>query len=306
MYHYVHDGIEGLPDLKYLHCEDFVSQLDYFQEQYGFVEKEAFYDSLKTGIPAKGVILTFDDGLKCHYSFVYKELKKRNLWGIFYVSSLAYTQNDLLDVHKTHLLIGLGKSGEILEALLSYVSGEHLIQGAVTEFEGYAYMNQNHDEASLKIKKIFNYFIDFKFRPALLDKLLHAFVPHDLLVASGYYLSREEMIEMHHHGMVFGSHTHSHALLSRLDSGEQYREIIRPFDLLGEFGVLDEISTFCFPYGGFKSFNESTIKTLEELDVRYSFNVEGRDITAGDLTKGRLYLPRFDCNEFPFGQCRVK
>lgn len=42
MYHYVRPYNPNLPKLKHLHIDDFCKQLDYFQENYGFIEKEEF------------------------------------------------------------------------------------------------------------------------------------------------------------------------------------------------------------------------------------------------------------------------
>ena len=40
---------------------------------------------------------------------------------------------------------------------------------------------------------------------------------------------------------------------------------------------------------------------LRKEKVTYSFNVESREITGEDYIASMNYLPRFDCNEFPFG-----
>ena len=83
MYHYVREFVPQMPNFKHLHFEDFCKQLDYFSAEYDFVSKEDFIDSFHSNNPLpKGVILTFDDGLSCHYNYVFKELKRRNLWGI--------------------------------------------------------------------------------------------------------------------------------------------------------------------------------------------------------------------------------
>ena len=71
-------------------------------------------------------------------------------------------------------------------------------------------------------------------------------------------------------------------------------------NMSGELGA----KTFCFPYGGFHSFNDDTIEILETENVHFSFNVEHRDIVENDLKDKKQYLPRYDCNQFLFGQVR--
>ena len=56
-----------------------------------FLTKEEFIDSFKTGNTKKGIVLTFDDGLHCHYNYVFKELKKtKPMGGILYIYSALY------------------------------------------------------------------------------------------------------------------------------------------------------------------------------------------------------------------------
>ena len=61
--------------------------------------------------------------------------------------------------------------------------------------------------------------------------------------------------------------------------------------------------TYCHPYGGFHTFDQNTIDLLNIENVGYSFNVEPREIDENDLINCRNFLPRFDCNHFPFGSC---
>ena len=42
MYHYVRPQTEYQPDYYYLDVDDFRSQLDYFEEEFGFVSKAEF------------------------------------------------------------------------------------------------------------------------------------------------------------------------------------------------------------------------------------------------------------------------
>ena len=81
MYHYIKPFDSEYPYFKNLDIDDFRKQLDYFQTKFGFVSKKDFINCLKTGKAVEGVILTFDDGLNCHYEYAYKELKKKGALG---------------------------------------------------------------------------------------------------------------------------------------------------------------------------------------------------------------------------------
>jgi peptidoglycan/xylan/chitin deacetylase (PgdA/CDA1 family) len=86
-YHYIKSSSKDYPFLPYLNINNFRMQLDYFKKSFGFIDKEQFenvFTNNKKNIPS-GVVLTFDDWLLDHYEFILPELKKRNLWGIFFV-----------------------------------------------------------------------------------------------------------------------------------------------------------------------------------------------------------------------------
>jgi peptidoglycan/xylan/chitin deacetylase (PgdA/CDA1 family) len=305
MYHYVRPYNPKLPDLKHLHIDDFKLQLDYFESKYGFVSKEDFITSLNTGKPAEGVIITFDDGLSCHYDYAYKELKKRNLWGIFYVPTKVYTENKMLDVHRIHLLLAVHNGETVYQHLMKLVTDDMLPDMLVKEFRELTYKHQVNDNYTNLVKRILNYYISYDFREEILDSLMNILVQEELRKPETFYASPSQLKEMHDSGMIIGSHTVNHPVLSKLTADEQQAEIKNSFAVLhnicGEFNL----KTFCYPYGGFHSFTQETEQILDNEDCLFSFNVEHRDITQQDLTQRRQALPRYDCNQFPYGQCRT-
>jgi peptidoglycan/xylan/chitin deacetylase (PgdA/CDA1 family) len=100
--------------------------------------------------------------------------------------------------------------------------------------------------------------------------------------------------------MLIGSHTRSHPVMSKLSASEQSAEIALSFDFLDSI-CKSPLRTYCHPYGGFHAFNEDTVRLLDQRDVDFSFNVEGREINSEDRLKSKQFLPRFDCNLFKFG-----
>ena len=107
MYHYVRKYDFAKPNFRFLEISNFKKQLDFFEKEYGFVKRTDWDSILKTKKieDNKGkILLTFDDALSCHYEYVFPELEKRGLWGIFYVPTFPYQNNKIIDVHRIHLL----------------------------------------------------------------------------------------------------------------------------------------------------------------------------------------------------------
>ena len=114
MYHYVREYDDKHPNFRFLDVQNFRKQLDFFEKNFGFVDQDEwqkFVDNGEMPLREGKIVLTFDDAMSCHYDYVFPELLKRNLWGIFYVPTAPYMDNKLLDVHRVHLLCGAVDGG---------------------------------------------------------------------------------------------------------------------------------------------------------------------------------------------------
>ena len=70
------------------------------------IERYVAGDGAAISAERPNMLLTFDDGLSDHYQYVLPELRRRGLWGIFYIPAGPYQSGRMLDVHCIHLLIG--------------------------------------------------------------------------------------------------------------------------------------------------------------------------------------------------------
>lgn len=302
MYHYVREYDERHPNFRFLDVKNFRKQLDFFEAKYGFVRKADWDDFVRHGAveKAKGkVVLTFDDAMRCHYDYVFPELEKRGLWGIFYVPTMPYTDHKLLDVHRIHLLCGAFDGKKLLEDVSSLLSEDMIPDSKREEFRKLTYVRQDNYEGVSEFKRILNYFVDYKYRDSVIDQVANNF--NYKFDAESFYVSPKNLKNMSDAGHVIGSHTVSHPVMSKLSRAEQKLQIGNSFAFLRDIRCVND-KTYCHPYGGFHSFNDNTVDLLSDENVVYSFNVESRDITEGDINKSRQFLPRYDCNEFTHGK----
>ena len=114
MYHYIRDKSKIFPYYNFLEKKKFINQIKKFSKS-GLINKyeEIFYNSEK-------FLPTFDDGFKDHI-FAAEILKKNNSIGIFFIPTLPLKTKTILDVHKTHLILGKVKSSEALKELKNYL-----------------------------------------------------------------------------------------------------------------------------------------------------------------------------------------
>jgi len=291
MYHYVRNKNDMFPYYNILTKADFRRQLKDFSKV-GFISNynELFFNSNK-------YLLTFDDGFKDHI-YAAELLKKYNATGLFFIPTLPLKNKDILDVHKTHLITGKIKGSEILNELKKYLI-ENKIKNYFSNNEKkrykIAYNHQDDSSHKKEFKKIMNYYGDIKLKHKILNYLLNKFNIN--IKSKDYYLSKKEIKYISSLGMIIGSHSESHTLLSRLSYKKQYLEIKKSKVFLENI-INKKIDIFCYPYGKKISYNKNTINILKKLKFKLAYSVEYKDITKKDINYRPLELPRYDCNLF--------
>ncbi len=307
MYHYVRPDRADLPNFRHLHVDDFRRQLDYFEVNSNFVDRDAFLESFSGGPLPEGVILTFDDGFVDHHDYVLPELKGRGLWGIFYIPTAPLESGKMLSVHRIHMLLGRHPAVDVAERLGELVEEGMIEKEKREEFQEKTYRWQKNPDDVLYVKRTLNYFLESKWRKYILDILMqHFFGNEESDLVREFYMTPQQIRALHDAGMIIGSHTRSHPVMSHLDRVEQEKEIRGSFEFLENLLGPLEPRTFCYPYGGFHSFTKETEDLLKESGCLFSYNVEPRDINEEDILSRPQALPRYDCNMFPHGQCRVR
>tara|TARA_B100001939_G_C16914863_1_gene606413 strand:- start:445 stop:1368 length:924 start_codon:yes stop_codon:yes gene_type:complete len=300
MYHYVQDFNSKMQYFSYLNYNNFLKQILFFKKKFNFIDcKNIKSFSFNTDIKDK-IFLTFDDGLLCHYDYVFKILKKYNLNAIFYIPTAPFSKEKILDVHKIHLILGAYGGFKSCQIMDKYLDKEMLDINLIEEYEQLTYKLQVNSDYVNKFKRTLNYYIKYEFREYFINKIFVYFfgnVEKDLL--NKVYMSLDQIDEMYKAGMVIGSHGVNHKIMSRLSDSEFKKEIDDSFDLLEKY---TDYKTFCYPYGGVNTFHSEIENYLNKKSVLFSVNVESRDISLDDLKTRKQALPRYDCNEFKYGQ----
>jgi peptidoglycan/xylan/chitin deacetylase (PgdA/CDA1 family) len=305
MYHYVRPERAALPHFRYLPLDSFRRQLDHFAATAHIASAAEFQHSLDSGQPlSDAIVLTFDDGLRDHYEYVLPELCARELWGIFFVSTLPYGERRVLDVHKVHLALGRAGGNAVLRELEALIRPEMLEPEYVARLQRELYRGHVEDEATARVKRLLNYYLRLEHRSRLCHEVFARTGGDEAADVAEHYATAPQLREMRARGMSIGAHSVSHRLLSQLAQAEQALEVQSSIASLQQ--ILGEpVTSFCYPYGGDHSFNADTLGLLAAAHMEFAFSVEPRDIGAADLAERRLCLPRYDCNLFPHGASRV-
>ncbi len=294
MYHYIRPNNDEYKHFNNLDVDTFRRQLDFFQKEFGFIKKEDYIQAIKSKENIDGVVLSFDDGFKDHYTYAAAELNDRGLWGSFYIPTGIYRNTDkLLGVHRVHYLNGKYGSTKILKDAISLIDESMLEIEKINEFDKDIYQFTEYAEDAKELRRLFNYFLKYEYRDLVLDKLMLKYFDESQLHKS-VYLSISDIKEMHSAGHIIGSHTVSHPVLSRLTYKEQMKEIHDSFSFLSEICNI-KFKSFCYPYGYKSSYNDITLRVLSELEVDEAVIF---DNNAQEKINDKYQLSRIDCNQF--------
>lgn len=298
MYHYVRPAVPGLPHFRYLHVEDFREQLAFFKAQLGVLMPEAFLEMLaQRKMPERGVVLTFDDGLKEHVNCAASELERDGLRGFFFVNTAPFSGGEALDVHRIHHLIGEFGGETLLEALQQSQILAESREPADGVFARTTYQHQTNSPATTQVKRILNYEIDRQGRAEAL-RTLELRLGADVSWKKDFYLTIDDVRTLRMRGHYVGSHGVSHQVLSALSRKEQRAELAQSHADLEMGGLARDRRLFCYPYGGPSTFTAQTVEELVQAGYSAAFCVAPGDILS---SSDPYRLPRFDCNMFPFG-----
>ena len=301
MYHYVRRFNSQFPYSKHKDIDDFYYEIKRLKSiGYKFMNvSEAINLIINGGDTEKILLLTFDDGLIDHFKAA-QILKELNISkATFYISCKPYFDNKILHVHKAHLIIS-SQGEKSLELLfqacdrLNISLNKHKSFNIEKESFKNAYHRHQDNNNINEFKRLINYYGSIGLRDCLLDEILDQL--GILLDRKDVYLDLNQIEKISQMGFEIGSHGVSHTLLSRLSKNEQRKELHESKTFL-EKCIGKSIKSFCYPYGGKKSYNKTTLKLLKDLNYLNAISVDKLDIEKEKILNNTYEIPRYDCNQ---------
>lgn len=231
---------------------------------------EKFYEQFLLTLDTH--VHSFDDGLAEGYTVAFPLLKSCKRVGYFFPigETLVGRVNH---VHKGHVL--LDHLEEELIDLWNKVSDQQFTE----EFTNIG--KYSLDTPRIAAFKMWLYLrVSIKQKNLVFDEIMEA---KDIqIVPEEYYMTAEELKEMHEAGMVIGNHTHIHLPLALYASDAQYTDILAAQGVIRK-AIGEQPTVFSYPYG---SYNQDTLEILREQGYRLGFT-----------TDSLLEVGRIDCKD---------
>ena len=255
--HTIHE-ICSLPQIV-TPLDHFEAHLDYVSSQYHVLSMGEFEKARqkRSALPLKTAVITFDDGWEDNYSHALPALKRRGIPATIFLSTAnigtgrAFWQEQmvyLLQVWQRRFQSGEIKATEAqhLPPALSTV----LLPGSSEREVLRLIENLKHRDDNLRASLL----------SALNEKIQNPPFP---LHANGF-MNWRQVREMHTAGIEFGSHAHSHHLLTTLSQADVAREVRESKKQIET--ILDApVTTFAYPNG---NYNNDAIAELKAAGYR--------------------------------------
>lgn len=269
---YVQDSIWTLP-------ETFENQIKWMLEIGEIVDIERILDFEKENDKPLFSI-TFDDGWKDNYEYAFPILKKYGITATIFIVTSAVDTGRLPWVEevlkKTHIALKNNKKQEIIKFIKRRL-GDSMLLLFNNIYELVDHYLEYLKELSLTKREncIYDYYtqIGVDFEP-IRDSIL----------------TWDEILEMDKHGISFGSHTHTHAILQYCDEKTILNELLISKNILEE-KLKKPIYIFCYPNA---RYNNSDANLLEKAGYKFGFRLHNLPLNKG---YSRYFIPRILVNE---------
>jgi peptidoglycan/xylan/chitin deacetylase (PgdA/CDA1 family) len=303
MYHYVRDlPNTPFPRLKGMLTNTFRQQLRALWEHYELATLETALAFMQGAyIPRRDLcLLTFDDGLKEHYTEVTPLLVEHGIQGVFFLITSCVQEQHVASVHMNHVLMATLDFAEYQQAFFQRLHTLTSLSSAMLQINPQvAQRTYRWDTPEVAaFKYLFNFVLTADVRDQVVHSLFTDYIASEASFAPSWYVSWDEARAMQDAGMVLGGHSHQHQPLATLSAADLARDI-RTCQQLVQANLHPQADwPFSYPYGKTDTFNAETITYLRALGVTCAFctevgsNAPGRDLFA---------IRRIDCKDAPGG-----
>ncbi len=243
-------------------AEEFDWQIDYLKRRYRIATLEQTLEMLSdgAGLSEAAVMITFDDGYIDNYRTAFPILRRHAVQGVFFLPT-AFVGTGRLPWWD--LIAYIVKRSRSMKICLDY-----------PEPKTFDVDRDGVERCIMHILRLYK-------QPSMSD--------HDRFVdglekackssrplgdAERCFLNWDEARQMQQAGMAFGSHTHTHEILSKLPGERQREEACVSREIL-QNELRRSIDALAYPVGAPHTFSEDTIETLRQAGYRSAFSFYG-------------------------------
>jgi peptidoglycan/xylan/chitin deacetylase (PgdA/CDA1 family) len=262
---YDHGVISATPD-------QFYEQVSYFKSRSRVIGLAELVAQLEKGRPSGGfqTMITFDDGYVDNYQYAFPALRSLGAPALFFVPT-SYI--DTTAIPWWDQVAHLVRCSDRRTLRLDYPEKRTLSLDAMPVDEVIRTVIGLYRSPEVKDTERFLSMLE---RECRAQRVGRAYPP--------LFMSWDQVREMAANGMDIGSHTHSHAMLSRLSEEAQLAELRQSREVLQQ-KLQSRLYSLAIPTGHRDSFNDATHRALDRAQYQVAFTFYGGVNRGGDLRR---------------------
>ena len=299
MYHYVRNIKKSkYPNLKGLEFSDFRKQIIYLKKNFNILSNNQFIEILNSRkiSKKKSILLTFDDGYRDHFEYVFPFLKKQNVPAVFYPPIMCVKNKAVLDVNKIHFILEKEENRDkILDLIFLYVKKILNKNPQQIGIEKINLLSRYDDKKTILIKRLLQHHLPLPYRKKIADTIFKDIVNYSEEEFSKIlYMNKNNIQELYKNNFSIGSHGYNHYWWGKINKNEQEMEIKKSINYFKKIKVFDKNFSVCYPYG---SYNLQTLNLLNKYKIKFALTTKVGKVNNKNLANV-FELPRFDTNDF--------
>jgi peptidoglycan/xylan/chitin deacetylase (PgdA/CDA1 family) len=202
------------------------------------------------------IFLTFDDGYKSFYSDVYPILRRLNIPSVVFIPTAFVGTEKLIwtDYLRTAIIESLNKS--IMVDGKKYNLNSETKRKEVYQHFSTMCKKMNHNE-----------------REKIINDLIKVSQDDYKNEIKYQILSWDQIGKMAKAKVEFGSHTHTHPILSTIEKSE-IKDELKVSKTIIEGKLKKKIKLFAYPNGKKRDYNKDVLNSLKELKYKYAFTTQ--------------------------------
>lgn len=293
MFHHFHDDKKHIVGQGSIDAKTLNEMLDYYGSIYNIIDAKQFYEkSQNNTLSKKDVCITFDDGLLCQYDIAYPVLKERGLTAFWFI----YTSpiDGIYEKLEIYRHFRFSKYPDIDSFYEAFFSSAHILFSDLIEKESKYDFNQYLSDFSFYTynDRKFRYFRDMvlgseKYN-TIMDKMIEDSDYNVVDNSKLLWINKEQIKNLQNNQHIIGLHSYSHPTMmvnkSETQQNEEY--LLNKKEL--EQIINEHVYSVSYPCN---SYNETTIKYMETLNINIGFRANMKDVVLGNQ---KLEYPRED------------
>lgn len=239
-------------------------------------------------------MITFDDGLRCHYDIIFPLMIEYNFPAAFFVSTKPLVEKKATNVHESHFVRANVPPERIYEAMMAYLNSHCIKENAYGE--DLIRKHYRYDELeTARLKYLLNYVLPEDASTKIINDLFAEIVEDEESFCSEWYMTEKEIKALHDRFGCIGSHAHSHGPLASFSDQQSQAEIFESKKHLEN--VTDaKIEAISYPLGNPKAVSLREGKLAKMSGYAFGFTME-RTVNLSPISP-QLFA-RIDCNDLP-------